>query len=257
MAAGYKSHSGGSSPHTRGARGTSCAPARSSRDHPRIRGEHLVLVLVRAEVARIIPAYAGSTLNLLRERSHALWIIPAYAGSTPFAKLFLAYVMGSSPHTRGARRTPRRCTSPSGDHPRIRGEHPVRAPDLPSQLGIIPAYAGSTLPAPLRTTWCWGSSPHTRGALLPLPLRLSVGRDHPRIRGEHLLRACAEQPVRGIIPAYAGSTWPVRVSLHTPPWIIPAYAGSTGVDMAWFKDITGSSPHTRGAPVSAPPRAPS
>ena len=114
-------------------------------------------------------------------------------------------VVGSSPHTRGARRlglgrrqtgriipayagSTRSGTSNSAstrDHPRIRGEHQRRqrrreagAGSSPHtrgahrrqhwdgyRLGIIPAYAGSTSSAALG----W----------------LSVG-DHPRIRGEHI-----------------------------------------------------------------------
>ena len=52
-------------------------------------------------------------------------------------------------------------------------------------LGIIPAYAGSTKWAPLRE-------------------RLTG--DHPRVCGEHVLPVALVQLGEGIIPAYAGST---------------------------------------------------
>ena len=52
-------------------------------------------------------------------------------------------------------------------------------------VGIIPAYAGSTL-----TVCCW-----VRGV-----------KDHPRIRGEHVDRYGITCPIARIIPAYAGST---------------------------------------------------
>ena len=112
---------------------------------------------------------------------------------------------GSSPHTRGAPRSPSSKPPGRADHPRIRGEHyPARVqrpsvegssphtrgarvvPDGPScRQGIIPAYAGST-----------SDSSISSGA----------GADHPRIRGEHLPPPVSTRVRAGIIPAYAGST---------------------------------------------------
>ena len=216
--------SAGSSPHTRGAQVTSWrSPAscriipayagstsvtspspRSARDHPRIRGEHSKTYANMEQESRIIPAYAGSTFAGFRGAADGVRIIPAYAGSTSAA---------------------RKTTRPGTDHPRIRGEH--------AGLGLGEAAAR-------------GSSPHTRGAPRPRrrrgrdegiipayagstrPRRLPGpgDRDHPRIRGEHPgwdgwqlasegssphTRGAlhAERPtvrIRGIIPAYAGST---------------------------------------------------
>ena len=77
-----------------------------------------------------------------------------------------------------------------------------------------------------------GSSPHTRGALHPARKLGHLGRDHPRIRGEHAaLLALGEKGV-GIIPAYAGST-------------------SNWLKFTW--KCPGSSPHTRGARNSRQP----
>ena len=113
--------------------------------------------------------------------------------------------------------------------------------------GIIPAYAGSTI----------HRRPHFRRR-----------RDHPRIRGEH-------------VPAVDPCCWGAGSSPHTrgaPSWrqlvaercgIIPAYAGSTQYIVFSVTNLTdhprirgehspfslpetmqtGSSPHTRGAPV--------
>ena len=113
------------------------------RDHPRIRGEHTSLrngvppddgssphtrgaLGRRAGLGcrrRIIPAYAGSTslgLRLRRRwRDH-----PRIRGEHGAAVVKFAWEGGSSPHTRGAL-------------PAIQ----AGAPDL----GIIPAYAGSTI----------------------------------------------------------------------------------------------------------------
>ena len=152
----------GSSPHTRGAR--------------------------RADVQvpgppRIIPAYAGSTAPgwraLPSPRDH-----PRIRGEHRPVSEHCQMAEGSSPHTRGARKSTahpilggriipayagsthlhRRRHRPGQDHPRIRGEHRL---DIPWPQAMQ------------------GSSPHTRGAQAD-----NIG-------------ATAKQR---IIPAYAGST---------------------------------------------------
>ena len=90
------------------------------------------------------------------------------------------------------------------DHPRIRGEH------VTLQV-IFPAI--------------FGSSPHTRGAPVVLPVR---------------------GPAIGIIPAYAGST----TSTRRPPTPCRDHPRIRGEHRFWgrFLDcLAGSSPHTRGA----------
>ena len=173
------------------------------RDHPRIRGEHLEVARLMTTgkgssphtrgapvdagfvVARkgIIPAYAGSTLFsssfFTPERDH-----PRIRGEHSSSRNRSHSGAGSSPHTRGApgallagerergiipayagsTPSPSSVFAPSGDHPRIRGEHASsrnlaiscvgssphtrgarynRHQNRPS-YGIIPAYAGST-----------------------------------------------------------------------------------------------------------------
>ena len=173
----------GSSPHTRGALhrdGIDVHPVRiipayagstsarwerssSTKDHPRIRGEHSAAWRSPSVNRRIIPAYAGSTTRTLWRRR---------GGG------------GSSPHTRGAPQADASLRIVATDHPRIRGEHRPRgfrsAPGpgssphtrgalivgelVAGERRIIPAYAGSTS-ARMRSR--------------------STTRDHPRIRGEH------------------------------------------------------------------------
>ena len=213
----------GSSPHTRGApkptrwtgRRWRIIPAYAGStqyivvsvtnltDHPRIRGEHGTLSAVRRWPSRIIPAYAGSTTGcsgcLWRARDH-----PRIRGEHKIMPNLRRISHGSSPHTRGARRgrcrrsacrriIPAyagstqgsvRCRIGDRDHPRIRGEHRMQ---VFTSRGVQ------------------GSSPHTRGALMPASRCLGVLRiipayagstlyevycyreigDHPRIRGEH------------------------------------------------------------------------
>ena len=172
-------------------------------DHPRMCGEHRcragiarlcggssphvrgALPILRQNVARtgIIPACAGSTLFHL-EVSHLTGDHPRMCGEHGVAHRFDGFGQGSSPHVRGAHRTP-----PQANH----------------RNGIIPACAGSTggmranvwivrdhprmcgehatlFPQPL---CCAGSSPHVRGAL-PATARAAM--------------------LSGIIPACAGST---------------------------------------------------
>ena len=71
------------------------------------------------------------------------------------------------------------------DHPRIRGEHVHPHGSRRHAIGIIPAYAGSTLDQIDFARLVRGSSPHTRGALSHPLKRYVLHEDHPRIRGEH------------------------------------------------------------------------
>ena len=154
----------GSSPHTRGAPSAACAPTGSGRDHPRIRGEH-VIPRGRAPIVHgIIPAYAGSTIDCLNTTS-PLWGSSPHTRGALYPCWYLRHWwLGSSPHTRGALRPARMCPVRCRDHPRIRGEHPSEEIDGVDGDGIIPAYAGSTLDKLACLLHRKGSSPHTRGA---------------------------------------------------------------------------------------------
>ena len=174
-------------------------------DHPRIRGEHSIVVTTH----RFPRGSSPHTRGALEAGAQVYgWqrIIPAYAGST-----------FDVPSSGGRAR----------DHPRIRGEHwqshkkspqsagsspHTRGAPLPRQgneidRGIIPAYAGST-----------SSRQPVRGS----------GRDHPRIRGEHVESGPSRLFPVGSSPHTRGArayNRPPRVI----PGIIPAYAGSTSV----------------------------
>ena len=255
------------------------------RDHPRIRGEHDVIVLWMEVGERIIPAYAGSTQQGASPDPSGM-DHPRIRGEHSYCSLVLSYSWGSSPHTRGAhgmvagdgifRRiipayagSTRDVHGTSGggqDHPRIRGEH--------ESMFLMMVYAV-------------GSSPHTRGALssyptCELPRRIipayagstawrrgsSLNRsDHPRIRGEHRFSVPRHEHLRGSSPHTRGAL--DRVGRHLDDiGIIPAYAGSTSAPRRMTRTAAdhprirgehsgrrltphcrhGSSPHTRGAP---------
>ena len=253
----------GSSPHTRGAHsrsdplggtrgiipayagstGLGRVPRADGRDHPRIRGEH-------SYVPERFGAGVGSSPHTRgahpfdQGADDVLRIIPAYAGST--SRLSALNVK-------------------SPDHPRIRGEHPMRNTDPHGRAG---------------------SSPHTRGARVQVRI-LRVARgiipayagstfqgvdgvgghgDHPRIRGEHsgegfdrrgLLGSSPHTRgarvagvgrclLIGIIPAYAGSTWNPQATLRWRP-DHPRIRGEHTIASLGEEKRLGSSPHTRGA----------
>ena len=217
-------HLRGSSPHTRGARpclpgfllvgriipayaGSTRRPrqaAFSTRDHPRVRGEHALRVGRDFEGVGSSPHTRGAQGMLQHAVGHRR-IIPAYAGSTCCSL---------------------EAASTAWDHPRIRGEHsgvgvPARGPigssphtrgarGMVSSRGwgrrIIPAYAGSTPASPRGS----GTNP-----------------DHPRIRGEHAIYGEAVHYSPGSSPHTRGAHH-ARPRHHGRRGIIPAYAGSTG-----------------------------
>ena len=158
----------------------------------------------------------------------AIWDHPRIRGEHRRCGGIVIRRLGSSPHTRGAQ-----------DH-----VHP-----RPVDVGIIPAYAGSTATSP---------GPGCRGT------------DHPRIRGEHDLYHSQAQHRRGssphtrgarrrrrcggsarrIIPAYAGSTRCIGVFLSLC-WDHPRIRGEHDFGCGLAVIVVGSSPHTRGAPSAA------
>ena len=119
---GWPGQTGGSSPHTRGARAEGVGVG---------------------GVAGIIPAYAGSTSAACRNRARR-GDHPRIRGEHDCSIYFTNFPTGSSPHTRGARQ------NNIPNHRRVDGSSPhtrgARRPVDPGPCAcrIIPAYAGST-----------------------------------------------------------------------------------------------------------------
>ena len=111
----------------------------------------------------------------------------------------MGQVDGSSPPTRGAQR-----------------RHIIQIP----QVGLIPAYAGSTT-----------------------SVRRVAGRDraHPRLRGEHIDERIDGARAEGSSPPTRGA--PSTMSLASPGTrLIPPYAGST---LTEYPDLDGTGAHPR------------
>ena len=132
---------------------------------------------------RIIPAYAGSTRGS-STRADGWRDHPRIRGEHQHLRVPAQLEHGSSPHTRGA----------------------LQALEARNQdIGIIPAYAGSTTSSP--------PPAHGHG-------------DHPRIRGEHPDAERHQPKGNGSSPHTRGAHQ--ERFQHGQRWrIIPAYAGST------------------------------
>ena len=193
-------------------------------DHPRVCGEHYQLRGCRNR-SRDHPRVCGEHLpidtgEMLNARDH-----PRVCGE----------------HATGAS-TQVNCT---GSSPRMRGTQRIHV-DFPLEEGIIPAYAGNTVPYAFcppslgdhprvcgehhgrhGSRLCrMGSSPRMRGTPLypnairfprgiipayagntaPTPPARTTRRDHPRVCGEHVIPHLRRAGRTGIIPAYAGNT---------------------------------------------------
>ena len=220
---------------------------------------------------RAIASFRGSSPHTrgarrpLGPRPFAFGIIPAYAGSTDDSSL-AGFRTADHPRIRGEHANTMPVTIRHfGSSPHTRGAH-AKSRWLSPSIRIIPAYAGSTSPAPAPSSApsdhprirgehaqrhnpkgdFTGSSPHTRGARPGSSIAAAGWRiipayagstctstrpsrastDHPRIRGEHIQKQSADSTGKGSSPHTRGAPG-MGSWLRRRPRIIPAYAGST------------------------------
>ena len=193
----------GSSPHARGTHVRSCYPLFD---------------------AGIIPACAGNT-RPANTRTARPWDHPRMRGEHAVSILASRIEWGSSPHARG---TPTGCCHADGpprDHPRMRGEHWVPNCAWAYALGSSPHARGTRTPN-TKFKLCNGIIPACAGnTALTLPNTTSA-RDHPRMRGEHILRLSSLALTAGSSP-HARGTQKTHASPLGNLGIIPACAGNT------------------------------
>ena len=218
---------------------------RTEWDHPRSRGVY------DDAVSHTIPARGSSPLARgLRREAQAdhsrTRIIPARAGFTRRHRRKRRRRHGSSPLARGLRITTAAYTRALGDHPRSRGVylgrrrgrvHDVGSSPLarglllgvilePLGVGIIPARAGFTLAAALRSRSC-RDHPRSRGVYLRVQFaELVAAVDHPRSRGVYLQAARHSWTLPGSSPLARGLP-PGSTNEYAIHRIIPARAGFT------------------------------
>ena len=263
---------------------TTCTRSpRDTGSSPHVRGAHSTRPSAHCRTG-IIPACAGSTLKV-SGRLRFAWDYPRMCGEHIVANRNCGSVQGSSPHVRGARAGRARPAGPSGiipacagstprrrtgtgkewDHPRMCGEH-YGDSDFVNELegssphvrgarfiksatqdavGIIPACAGSTVPAGRISPSC-RDHPRMCGehcctcALMP-----AIVGSSPHVRGAPITKATVPM-MNGIIPACAGSTFRPRghVSGYRDH---PRMCGEHSFNIHQFAGEQGSSPHVRGA----------
>ena len=131
-------------------------------DHPRIRGEHRLVVHGEVQGAGSSPHTRGA-LHLQDRHHESQRIIPAYAGST----------MHVYPPV-----------SRFEDHPRIRGEHDIITATGCRPWGSSPHTRGA-LAGPRDDGFDPGIIPAYAGSTRRRARRRAAPTDHPRIRGEH------------------------------------------------------------------------
>ena len=258
----WESFRSGTSPHARGPRvhreaelrvdgnipacaGTTsargCTPTRRG-EHPRMRGDHIGLGVLRALLRGTSPHARGPLGSYVR-RGARRRNIPACAGTTPTVS----------------------CTSTiSREHPRMRGDHLFQARQAATDVGTSPHARGPRV-AVIITACVDGNIPACAGTTATFGFPSSTPREHPRMRGDHyeMKRSAGESmgtsphargpriqvldvvPAAGNIPACAGTT--VRVVAHlVGRREHPRMRGDHASHSYSFGGDWGTSPHARG-----------
>ena len=212
------------------------------RDHPRMRGEHITFRTKIRSFEGSSPHARGTHRSCFNPCS-IVGIIPACAGNT---RLALGYVAGT------------------GDHPRMRGEHPSFRKENSTRKGSSP-HARGTRRLRLHEIVMRGIIPACAGNTVTRIVTTALTRDHPRMRGEHLLWCVTVCGGLGSSPHARGTRWGCE-GVGCVGGIIPACAGNTVRSAAWRRPARdhprmrgehsarsacvypnlGSSPHARG-----------
>ena len=272
--------------------GNTRLPARTGApqpDHPRSRGEYRSPGTTYDPTTGSSPLSRG-ILGEYGLMTQIQGIIPALAGNTRIMATPYPNVT-DHPRSRGEySRIPSAVLFAPGSSPLSRGIQISRM-DCSLRPGIIPALAGNTRGVPPHRPRCAGSSPLSRGihgdqyasGLMGRIIPALAGNtpaqehmlystwDHPRSRGEYSMRVVTIFDTKGSSPLSRGIPASSGASCATPR-IIPALAGNTDEVRGWMAELedhprsrgeyppshspnpakAGSSPLSRGIPISAP-----
>ena len=175
----------------------------AEQDHPRMRGEHM-LSLIEAGPEKGSPPHARGAPIAFHRGRRLEGITPACAGST----------------------TRKRClTRRRRDHPRMRGEHCFNS-DRNTRLSGSPPHARGAHEPQRNPTARRGITPACAGSTSSVRVQPAQPRDHPRMRGEHLVKGVVRYDDMGSPPHARGAPNPVNHAV-VPNGITPACAGST------------------------------
>ena len=145
--------------------GVQSGSAALGRDHPRVCGEHTLLLLGAGPGVGSSPRMRG-TRTAVTSPCPTSRIIPAYAGNTASDCCHI-----------GAPR----------DHPRVCGEHTLISHDIPTYAGSSPRMRGTRYKGGKCRSYV-GIIPAYAGNTAAGSIGLSGARDHPRVCGEHYTR---------------------------------------------------------------------
>ena len=197
-----------------GKRTTTTATTRRRSDHPRVRGEEDTMVPSAARRTGSPPRTRGRGVDP-RQDLHPVRITPAYAGKRSVTSA---------------------TSSPTSDHPRVRGEEGRTRTRRPGLVGSPPRTRGRADWYLSTTTDPW-ITPAYAGKRASTPSSSVAAADHPRVRGEEAIERAEEIGLYGspprtrgrggssktttaayrITPAYAGKRWPGRRRAPPPP----------------------------------------
>ncbi len=193
-----------------------------SRDHPRLRGDHIPGGPDDGTSLGSPPLTRGPLVVPLGQLPD-LGITPAYAGTTGYGSI---------------RRVGR------WDHPRLRGDHEPPACPYPSCPGSPPLTRGP-LSAIAIQSLLFGITPAYAGTTRIHLLCQSESEDHPRLRGDHPYPIPTRLVIEGSPPLTRGPLlWSVEHIMRAR--ITPAYAGTTHPNVLKRLEYLGSPPLTRG-----------
>ena len=214
--------------------------------HPRSRGENLLLVLPSGSIQGSSPLTRGKR-RARHSCSARRRLIPAHAGKTRVA-LNQAPFARAHPRSRGENFVRSRARLIGlGSSPLTRGKHDreLRRRHVP---GLIPAHAGKTRAR--RVAGCdRRAHPRSRGENGHQYARSKPQRgSSPLTRGKPAV-ANFEANAAGLIPAHAGKTTTITVISQASP-AHPRSRGENGGPKAASRSPNGSSPLTRGKPIS-------